>query len=125
MPNGGETLRWARAGADTHPLAGSCVIFGGLSQDSTKRGITWFLDNVWLELFDGDKNRRLVIAGRGPSRSLARRIESTPGARLVRNPSDIAPVVAAAEVIAIPQVWGTGSKIKTIEALANGPHTRG
>lgn len=120
VPNGGETVRWAECSVRSYAKPSSCVIFGGLAQDSTRRGVEWFLDEVWPGLLAGNEERTIVVAGRGPSRALARTVANTPQARLVADPSDIAPVVAAAEVIAIPQIWGTGSKIKMIEAVATG-----
>ncbi len=120
VPNGGETSHWAKTASELTPEPGRIVIFGGLAQDSTRRGIEWFLTEVWPGVQERKPTATLHVAGRGPSRSLAHAVESARSATLHTNPPDLATVVAAAETIAVPQVWGTGSKIKMFEALATG-----
>ena len=120
VPNGGETAHWRRAGASANGVPRSCVIFGTLRQNSTRRGLEWFLDRVWNRVRERTPDATLTVAGRDAAPGLARRISSAPGTRLVANPPDLAAEVAKAQVIAIPQVTGTGSKIKVFEALATG-----
>ena len=118
VPNGGEVAHWAEAGRRKQRVPGSCIIFGGLGQDSTRRGIEWFLGEVWRDVLAANPDSTLTIAGRGPTSRLARAIGATPGVRLVANPVDVASVVGEAWTTAAPQVWGTGSKIKMFEAVA-------
>jgi len=120
VPNGGETEHWSDAGQSTDAVPGSCVIFGTLSQNSTRRGLEWFLDRVWERVREGSPGATLTVAGRDPAPGLSRRVSREPGVRLVVNPADLAAEVAKAQVIAIPQVTGTGSKVKVFEALATG-----
>ena len=120
VPNGGETDHWSEAGDSIDPAPSTCVVFGTLRQHSTRRGLEWFLDDVWPRVRDGAAEAALTVAGRDPASGLARKVAATPGARLVANPEDLAATVAESHVIAVPQATGTGSKVKMFSALATG-----
>jgi glycosyltransferase involved in cell wall biosynthesis len=120
VPNGGEMAEWSRASRTTSPEPRSCVIFGTLRQNSTRRGIEWFLERVWPGVLERSAGATLTVAGRDAASALVRRISRAPGVHLVANPPDLAGEVTKAQLIAIPQATGTGSKIKVFEAIATG-----
>lgn len=118
IPNGAEIESWEEVRA-TFGDPNRFVLFGSLSQESTAAGADWFLNRVWPRYLDSYPQAQLTIAGRNPSSGLMKTARSV-GAEVVANPPDLRPVVKAAATVVVPQVWGTGSKLKVLEALASG-----
>lgn len=58
-----------------------------------------------------------VVAGRMPDEA---GISSAPGVTVIPNPPDIAPLLASAQVVAVPLRAGSGTRLKILEALAAG-----
>jgi hypothetical protein len=118
-PNAADVDAWLPSRA-TQGDPDVFVLFGSLNQDSTSTGATWFLDSVWPEYVDTRPGISLIVAGRNPKDDLAAAAENMPSVKIVSNPVDLVPVVAQAGTVVVPQVWGTGSKLKMAEALASG-----
>ncbi|MFV2069121.1 MAG: glycosyltransferase, partial [Pirellulales bacterium] len=111
---GWQTCRTAPSDKDTF------VLFGSLNQESTRAASMRFLDTVWPAYADTRPGTSLIVAGRNPGNSLIAAARAAPRVEVVANPADLIPVVARAGTVVVPQVWGTGSKLKMVEALASG-----
>ena len=119
VPNAADIEGWAKV-RSTVGDPSRYVLFGSLKQQSTADGAAWFLRSVWPGVLRRLPDARVTLAGRRPHASLARLAADTPGVDLVPDPDDLRPIVGAAGTVVVPQVWGTGSKLKMIEALASG-----
>lgn len=119
VPNAADIEGWAGVRSTTGDPS-QYVVFGSLRQASTAAGAEWFLRSVWPVVRRRLPNARITLAGRRPPSSLARLAAETDGVDLVPNPDDLRPIVGTAGTVVVPQIWGTGSKLKMIEALASG-----
>lgn len=119
VPNAAEVDAWWSAGLAQVPDPFTVVIFGSLQRDSTWRGVRWMISEVWPIVRGAEPRSQLIVAGRSPSDALQLLVSNTEGARLVANPADLRSVACRAQVIAVPEVWGTGSKLKMAESLAS------
>lgn len=118
VENGFDASEWA--GVDKASASGeSLLAFGSLNQASTASGIKWFLREVWPRVSRSRPTATLTIAGRRPDSELIR-LADGPRVRLVPDPPSIPAIAAKSAAIVVPQVWGTGSKVKVIEAVASG-----
>lgn len=118
VENGYDASQWA--GVRKGSASGeSLLAFGSLNQASTGSGIKWFLREVWPRVSRSRPTATLTIAGRRPDSELIRLAQS-PRVRLVSDPPSIPAIAAESAAIVVPQVWGTGTKVKVIEAVASG-----
>lgn len=121
IPNGAETERFRSL--STAPVSRFEVLIGGnLGRDTNAGGALWFLKEVWPLLVAKEERASLTIAGRSAPRQLRKAVDQAPNARLVANPPDMFPIYESAHVVAMPQLYGVGSKIKLFESLASGRH---
>lgn len=63
---------------------------------------------------------RFRVLGRGADRELVHLVERTPGIELAGFVDDLSTEFSAATAMVVPLIFGTGVKIKTLEALARG-----
>ena len=119
VPNAADVEAWSEV-RSVPAEPNTFVLFGSLKQDSTSRGAIWFLENVWPPYRAEQGDATLAVTGRAPSAALSDLASSEEGVTLIANPADIREPVAAGGVVVVPQIWGTGSKLKMHEALASG-----
>ncbi|MBB6430442.1 glycosyltransferase family 4 protein [Algisphaera agarilytica] len=84
------------------------------------QGLMWFLDEVWPAISEKRPDTRLRIGGK-TSAMVSERLDELPGRveRLGFVP-DMAEAVRSAAVNLAPIQFGTGTRIKVLDALANG-----
>lgn len=71
-------------------------------------------------LLRSEPSARLTLAGRAPKPSLVRALKNVPGVTVLANPQDLAPLYQAATMTLIPLGEGGGTRIKALEAMAQG-----
>ena len=118
VPNAADVDTLWQAGVARQPAPHSVVVFGSLFRDSTDRGAQWMISDVWPIVRAAVPDSLLIITGRAPTQQLLTLAAAADGVRLAPDPNDIQTVVVDAQVVAIPETWGTGSKLKMAEALA-------
>lgn len=129
-----------RAGADTRrvqaipPLIGGTssavrqyqgtpefVFIGQLSMPHNEDGLRAFLTNVWPLVLSARSNAQLTVVGRNPrpplTRLLARHADSVTMAGFI---PDLSQLLASAAAMISPLRFGSGIKLKVIEALRAG-----
>lgn len=116
-PNGADIARWASLPPGNPE---TLVAFGSLNQRSTEVGLARFLEDIWPSVSSEFPRLRLIVAGRDPSLTLRRKVDRALQAELVTDPPDMPSIVAQASVVVVPQAFGTGSKVKVLEAIASG-----
>jgi len=98
---------------DPKPTFPPRLLFVGSSNPSNLDGIKWFLENVFESLRKKSSGIELDIVG-----NVGDFIEPHPGLNLLGTVEDIAPFYQNASVVINPLQFGTGLKIKSVEALA-------
>jgi glycosyltransferase involved in cell wall biosynthesis len=96
-----------------------CLYHGNLSVAENEKAAIWLLDRVFSLA-----KVRFIIAGRGPSHRLEKKIAKNKNVSLVSNPSDgeLNDLIAEAQINVLPSFNNTGVKLKLINALYNGRH---
>lgn len=110
--------RWnAEAGgpADQVPRV---LFLGALDVATNVSALAWFIGGVWPLVRAAHPDAQLDVVGRGPSRSLVRRLEGEPGVHLHADVPEVEPYLERADVAVNPAVSGSGVNIKLVECLA-------
>ena len=108
----------ARAMAEA-PTAGDArrLLFVGSGTAPNLVGLRWFFEHVWPRVLAAVPDMTLDIAGTvGP----ALEGDVPAGVRVLGLVDDLAPLYAAAGIVVSPLTFGSGLKIKLVEALAQG-----
>lgn len=97
------------------------LIVGSFGYRPNREGALWFLRFVWPQIQTVVENCELVIVGNG-SESLAGAVDFDrfPGVVVRGRVEDVTAEYQAATVAVAPILFGGGTKIKVLEALANG-----
>lgn len=100
-------------GRDNHQIEGRCLFIGGGSQHNVN-GIEWFLKSVWPGVLKNLPQASLVVCG-----SVCEFLDSNhQNLILLGNIPDLHGIYEEAMVCLIPLQFGTGFKIKMVEAMS-------
>jgi glycosyltransferase involved in cell wall biosynthesis len=91
---------------------------GGMA-NANYHGLVWFIDKVWPKLRQAKPNAILRIGGKLDDK-LRARFADIPGLDLLGFVDDMAATVRAAAINLAPIHFGTGTRIKVLDALAQG-----
>lgn len=94
------------------------ILFVGSNTEPNVAGLKWFFENCWPKILDAVPNATLTVAG-----SVSSGMAGFPHPRSVEYlgiVDDLAPLYARAGVVISPLTFGSGLKVKLIEALALG-----
>jgi len=94
------------------------VFIGSLDSKFNENGLRTFLQLCWPSL--KDTGYSLVVAGRRPSKNLINFIRSKSNVTLFANPRDMAPILRNASILLLPDMTGTGMKLRVAEAMSLG-----
>lgn len=96
-----------------------CLYHGNLSVNENEKAAEWLLQEVFSKT-----QLPLVIAGKDPSKKLAKLAHKYQHTCLVANPGDaeMQDLIARAQVNILPSFNNTGVKLKLINAVFNGRH---
>jgi len=113
VPNGVDT----RA-PDPRPAERCRVLLPGtLFYGPNVDGARWFVEEAWPAVRAAIPQAELVLAGRGPTPEV-RALAQQPGVEVHADVADMATELAAARVVVVPLRYGTGTRLKALEALA-------
>ncbi|MDF5731623.1 MAG: glycosyltransferase [Rhizonema sp. PD38] len=94
-------------------VPGRCL-FVGSATDHNYYGLKWFLENVWPLLIQFIPDVSLHVCG-----TVCNFIQGTfPNVRFLGRVEDLQPEYSAAEVCLVPLLFGSGLKIKLVEAMS-------
>lgn len=93
---------------------------GTLGWEPNADGLLWFLKRVWPLLRRSRPGLSFTIAGEGCPPTLARVAEAAGGVRLAAFVEDLEPLYRRARVFLAPLRFGSGMKVKVIEAMYRG-----
>lgn len=110
MPSG------ARLAPSPQPGGGQRLLFVGSNTAPNVQGLRWFFAQVWPQIRASVPDARLDVAG-----TVAASLGTPPdGVNLLGLVDDLAPLYREAAVLISPLTFGSGLKIKLVEALAAG-----
>jgi glycosyltransferase involved in cell wall biosynthesis len=102
------------------PLAtGRTVLFSGtLGYRPNVDGAVWFAEQVWPRVRAAVPDARWDVVGRAPVEQV-RALNGLPGVRVHADVPAMAPYLRAARVCVVPLRFGTGTRLKALEAWAS------
>jgi succinoglycan biosynthesis protein ExoO len=104
--------------ASPQPGEGDGLLFVGSGAAPNVDGMLWFLEKVWPRIRTQRPDARLTVAGDVCSSLPA--MARQPGVVLLGRVADLGPLYRRADVVISPLRFGSGLKIKLVEALAHG-----
>lgn len=112
VPNGVETA------ADPDPPTADTVLFPAtLDYGPNVDGASHLVHDVWPAVTARCPDARLVIAGRSPVPAV-RALAEVPGVEVRGDVADMGAELEAARVVVVPLRYGTGTRLKALDALA-------
>lgn len=111
VPMPAEPVSAAQPGADDE------ILFVGSNTAPNVVGLNWFLGHVWPRVLAAYPQARLTVAGT-VDRAFAG--VAVPSVSMLGMVDDLEPLYSKAGVVISPLTFGSGLKIKLIEALARG-----
>ena len=115
IPNGIETFRLQKKSS----LDKTLIFVGNLSYEPNIDGVIWFTTTVFPLIRARMGEARLVVAGSSPSEAVKKACEG-PGISIYPDVRDIARLYQDASVSIVPLRFGSGSRIKILEAAVHG-----
>ena len=79
----------------------------------------FLVHKIWPEVRRSRADAELWLAGKDPTPEI-QELARTAGVRVIANPGSMLPLLQSAAVVVVPIRTGSGTKIKTIEAMAAG-----
>jgi len=94
------------------------ILFVGSNTEPNVAGLKWFIENCWPKILDAVPNVTLTVAGSVSSGMAG--FSHPKGVQYRGIVDDLAPLYERAGVVISPLTFGSGLKVKLIEALALG-----
>lgn len=116
VPNGVDVARFTPTPI---PSSGDIVFVGRLNFPPNVDGATWFAREVLPRVQAQRPQARFVMVGLDPVDEVVE-LTTLPGVALHRDVPDTRPYVAAARMAVVPLRFGTGTRLKALEAMAAG-----
>jgi hypothetical protein len=105
--------------AAPRPGVDDVALYAGSDNQSNVEAVTWLLQNVWPRVVAARPSARLRMAGLICSK-VPETLRDTPGLELLGFMDDVTPELDACAVLVAPYLYGSGLKIKVVEAACAG-----
>lgn len=96
------------------------LMTGSLMEGTNSDGANWFARRVWPRVLAQVPTAELHFVGRDPCPAVLRLATDLPGITITANVPDMEPHLAGASVSIAPIHFGTGTRLKILEAMAAG-----
>ncbi len=96
---------------------------GFLGWEPNVQGLLWFIEKVWPQLLERHPDLRFDIVGKNPDRRLQAAAEPYPGIKLTGYVADLQTIYRDSRVSVAPLLFGSGMKVKVLDAMARGMPT--
>lgn len=117
IPNGVDTVYFApRRGQETPTL----IFTGGMNMFANRDGVDWFLDCAWPLVKARVPDARFVAIGQRPSERLLAAAAKSDSVLAPGFVEDVRPAVASAAIYIVPLRVGGGTRLKVLDAMAQG-----
>lgn len=97
----------------------SLFYIGALDWAPNQEGIIWFLNNIWINIFDKHKNLKLYVAGRNAPQWLINKLKKE-NIFYLGEIDNAYEFMASKAIMIVPLLSGSGMRIKIIEGMALG-----
>ena len=101
------------------PGRNDIALYAGSDNQSNVQAVTWLLEKVWPRVIEARPSARLRIAGL-ICNALSPALKKTPGIELIGFQDDIGGELARCAALAAPYLYGSGLKVKVVEAACAG-----
>ncbi len=118
VENGVDTQQYQSSGVKRCPK--KMIFVGSLDWRPNLDGIQHFLRTTYPAIIKAEPKAKLDIVGRYPEPWLVALVKNYPNITLHSNVPDVIPHLSAAGMMIVPLRVGGGSRLKIIEAAANG-----
>lgn len=98
----------------------SVIYTGGMNMFANKDAVLYFINNIWPRIKAGIPEARFYIIGQDPPPELIRMARQDRGLQVLGYVDDVRPHVAKAGVYVVPLRVGGGTRLKVLDALAQG-----
>jgi glycosyltransferase involved in cell wall biosynthesis len=116
IPNGVDTEYFtARDGAET-----AVAYTGGMNMFANRDAVDWFLDDIWPRLKVLAPETKFFAIGQRPSEKLVAAVARDPNVLAPGFVDDVRPWVARTGVYVVPLRVGGGTRLKMVDAMAQG-----
>jgi glycosyltransferase involved in cell wall biosynthesis len=117
VPNGVDTDYFQpRPGEETPAV----IYTGGMNMFANRDGVEWFLDHIWPAIKAAVPGVRFYAIGSRPSPRVLEAAASDPAVEAPGFVPDIRPWVAKSAVYIVPLRVGGGTRLKMVDAMAQG-----
>ena len=116
----GDTALLERPTLDFDETEASLLYFGTLSWEANADGLLWFLRHCWPLVKKRYVTATFHIAGSSPSAKLERAVDAAPDVALLGFVDDLEPWFRRSRVFVCPILFGSGMKVKLLEAMYRG-----
>ena len=117
IPNGVDTDYFTpREGEETPAL----IYAGGMNMFANRDAVEWFLETAWPLIKKAVPGVRFFALGARPSRAILDAAAADPAVEAPGFVDDIRPWVARAAVYVVPLRVGGGTRLKIVDAMAQG-----
>lgn len=96
---------------------------GFLGWEANVQGLLWFIDNVWPELVSLEPDLEFDIVGKNPDKRLRIAAAAHEGISLRGYVADLQTIYRDSRVSVAPLLFGSGMKVKVLDAMARGMPT--
>ena len=96
---------------------------GFLGWEPNVQGLVWFINEVWPRLQQQHPDLEFDIVGKNPDRRLQAAAASWPGINLTGYVADLQTIYRDSRVSVAPLLFGSGMKVKVLDAMARGMPT--
>jgi glycosyltransferase involved in cell wall biosynthesis len=117
VPNGVDTEYFApRAG----PQEPALIYTGGMNMFANRDAVDWFLEEIWPRILAAEPDTRFHAIGQNPSARLLAAARASDSVTAPGFVPDIRPWVAKSAVYVVPLRVGGGTRLKMVDAMAQG-----
>lgn len=117
IPNGVDTEYFTPA-TEGHELA--AIYTGGMNMYANKDAVLYFLRDIWPTILREHPGARFYAIGQDPPRELLEYARREPSVIVTGFVDDVRPYVRKAAVYVVPLRVGGGTRLKVLDALAQG-----
>ncbi|QJW98053.1 glycosyltransferase [Frigoriglobus tundricola] len=118
VPNGMDCAMFSDL--DPAPDCPRLVMTGTMMEGPNSDGMAWFADRVWPEVLRAVPGAEFWCVGRDPCPPVLEAAQRHPGITVTGSVPDVRPYLARAAVSVAPVRYGTGTRLKILEAMAAG-----
>jgi glycosyltransferase involved in cell wall biosynthesis len=118
IPNAADLEYFRTRPSDPSPDGRTVLFFGLLSTFPNADGVAFLLREIWTRVADARPDARCKIVGAQPPEWLKAR--AGPRLEITGVVEDLRPHLASAAVVVVPLRFGSGTRLKIVEAMAMG-----